>query len=389
MPPTALLEAAAALQPRLVDCRRYLHAHPELSGQEAKTAAFVAERLTELGLSPQTGVADTHGLIADIPGTKPYVGLRADMDALPVTEENELDYASQNPGVMHACGHDVHTTMLLGAAELLVARQADLRHGVRLIFQPSEECEPGGAKPMINAGVLTDVDQVYGLHVWSPIAAGKLSTRVGPIMASPAELLIRVDGMGGHAASPHQCCDPVVVAAEIITSLQTVISRSVPPSETAVVSITTLKAGTANNVIPPHVDMGGTIRTFDADIRERVNKRVKQVAEGIAAAHGATATVQIIESYPPVVNDAEATAHALLAAAVVGFTDDDLHEAELHGGGEDFSYFGQKVPSAFLFLGGGNAKLDAIYPHHHPRFNIDESVMHQGSALLAQICLSR
>jgi amidohydrolase len=383
-----LTEAAAAIQPQLVEIRRHLHAHPELSGQEEQTAAFVAERLRKLGLEPQIQVGGTHGLYADIPGPQPYVGLRADMDALPITEENTVDYVSRNPGAMHACGHDVHTAMLLGAAELLHQRRDELNRGVRLIFQPHEELEPGGAKPMIEAGVLADVEQVYGLHIWSQLPAGKLSTHVGSFMASPAELRIRVTGMGGHAASPHECCDPVVVAAEIILALQSVVSRGIAPSAAAVVSITQLSAGTANNVIPPHVDLTGTIRTFDEQTRARVDARVVALAEGIAAAHGASAEVEIHHGYPPLINDADAVAHARQAALLAGFSEADLIDSELQAGGEDFAYFAQHVPAAFLFLGGGNSEMEATFPHHHPRFNIDESAMQRGSALLAAICLS-
>jgi amidohydrolase len=384
----SLYEQALQLADEIRAWRRTLHAHPELSGHEEWTARFVAQRLRELGFAPTEGVGQTCGLTADLPvNDEPFVALRADMDALPITEETGVDYASTNPGVMHACGHDAHMAMLLGAARLLQQNKERLKRSVRLIFQPSEELYPGGAPAMIAAGALADVEAIFGIHVWTNLNTGQLGTRVGPFMAAVNPFSIVIRGKGGHAAMPDQCIDPVVAAAEVVVALQTVVSRSIAIAEPAVVSVTQLQAGTADNVIPNDVRLCGTIRTFDEFVRARACERVRELAEGVARAHRAGAEVDICPGYPILVNDKDATEQILEAARTVGIEHDRLITLAPQGVGEDFAYYCQEVPGAFAFLGAANEAKGCTYPHHHPHFNIDEDVLPRGAALHAQFAL--
>ncbi len=385
--------AAEALSDTLTAWRRHLHAHPELSGEEAETAAYISAELRRLGYEPREQIAGTHGLTADLlpsPSTAaPATALRADMDALPINEETGAPYASRRPGVMHACGHDAHMAMLLGAAALLARRRSELRAPVRLIFQPSEERSPGGAAPLVAAGVLDGVADVFGLHIWSEMPVGALGTRVGPFMSATNELRITISGRGGHAAMPQQCVDPIVVAAEVILALQTIVSRSIAMTDSAVVSITQVHGGTAGNVIPETVELRGTIRTLSESVRAIVCARVHELATGIARNYGAAAEVAIRDGYPTVVNDSNAVARALAAARAIGIAESEIVTMPPQGGGEDFAYYTQKVPGAFLFLGGRNEAKGCCYPHHHPMFDIDEAALPIGAALLAQVALDR
>ena len=385
---TSFYEEALQLAEEIRAWRRSLHAHPELSGQEEWTAHFIAERLREMGFAPTEGVGQTCGVTADLPvNDEPFVALRADMDALPVAEETGVDYASTNPGVMHACGHDAHMAMLLGAARLLQQHKQRLKRSVRLIFQPREELYPGGAPAMIAGGVLAGVEAIFGIHVCTSLQLGQLGTRVGPFMAAVNPFKIVVRGRGGHAAMPDQCIDPVVAAAHIIVALQTVVSRSVAIAEPAVVSVTQLQAGTADNVIPNEVRLCGTIRAFDERVRTGVCERVRELAEGVARAHRAGAEVDICPGYPVQVNDKDTTERVLEAARTVGIEQDHLITLAPQGVGEDFAYYYQKIPGAFVFLGAANEPKGCAYPHHHPHFNIDEDVLPRGAALHAQFAL--
>lgn len=385
-----LTAQSAELHEQLIAWRRHMHAHPELSGQEQQTAQFVADELRKLGYSPRERVGGGFGVVADlsINGQPPKIALRADMDALPIHEETGLPHASQNPGVMHACGHDAHTAMLLGAARLLAARRGELRQGVRLIFQPHEEVYPGGAPQMIADGALEGIDSIFGIHIASQLALGTLGTKPGPFMAAINQIDVTIRGRGGHAAMPEQCIDPVVVAAQIIVALQSVVSRSIAMTDAAVVSVTKVDAGTADNIIPDFVKLGGTIRTFDERVRERVCKRVREVVVGTAQANGATADVTLHPGYPVLVNDDAMTRRAFDAAAKLGFSDERIQTLPLQGGGEDFAYYCQKIPGTFVFLGARNEQKNCIYPHHHPRFDIDEDALPWGAALYAHTALS-
>ncbi len=382
-------QAAVGLAGELQTWRRSLHAHPELSGCEKWTARFVAERLREMGLAPAEGVGGGCGVVADLRiGDGPLIALRADLDALPIEEETGAPYASVNPGVMHACGHDAHAAMLLGAARLLCQRKDALKRSVRLIFQPHEELFPGGASALIAGGALDGVEAIFGIHVCTNLSIGELGTRSGPFMAAVNPFKIVIRGRGGHAAMPDRCIDPIVAAAHVIVALQTVVSRSIGISEPAVVSVTQLQAGTADNVIPNEVALQGTIRTFDKQVRKQVCERVGELARGVAQAHRATADVEIRPGYPVLANDEQMTGRVLEAARAIGFEPGDLLRLAPQGVGEDFAYYCHKVPGAFVFLGAANEAKGCTYPHHHPCFNIDEDVLPWGAALYAQLALN-
>ncbi|MBK9127355.1 MAG: amidohydrolase [Phycisphaerales bacterium] len=384
-----LLADARALDATLLHWRRHLHAHPELSGHEANTATYVAAALREMGLEPRERVGGMYGLTVDLgPAGGPCVALRADMDALPIQEQTGLPYASRTPGVMHACGHDAHTAMLLGAARLLSARRGELARPVRLIFQPAEEQPPGGAKPMIDAGVLDGVERVYGLHIWSEMPVGTLGTRAGVFMASTDELDIVIRGRGGHAAMPQQCVDPIVAASQVVVALQSITSRSIAMTDSAVVSITQFNGGTASNIIPEEVRLAGTVRTLSEATRAAVLRRLREIVEGVARAHGAEARVEVGAGYPALVNDAAAVESALRAARGLGIASESILQLAAQGGGEDFAYYARRVPSAFVFLGARNEAKGCVFAHHHPRFNIDEDALPLGAALLAALALS-
>ncbi|HEV2128403.1 MAG TPA: M20 family metallopeptidase, partial [Thermomicrobiales bacterium] len=314
---------------------------------------------------------------------------RADMDALPIVEENEVDYRSKNDGVMHACGHDAHTAMLLGTARTLMDRRDQFAGAVKVLFQPSEEAGEGGAIGMIREGVLEDphVDACFGLHVSSRIPTGKISVASGPLNAAADEFKITIQGKGGHGAYPHLCVDPVVIGAEIVVALQTLVSRDVDPTDKAVVSVCSFKAGEAFNVIPDTAMIGGTVRTFDQETRDLLDTRIHELATGVAAAMGGSVNIDYRRGYPPVIND-EAMAGIVREAAreVVGEENVEMGKPKM--GAEDFSYFALERPSCFFNVGTGNAEKETDISHHHPRFNIDEEGMAQGIATMATTLVS-
>ncbi|MDP9372788.1 MAG: amidohydrolase, partial [Chloroflexota bacterium] len=302
----SLLDAAWEIGPEVVANRRYLHQHPELAFQEHNTARFVAEKLRALGIETRTGVAGT-GVLGLLRGEREgrTVLLRADMDALPIDELNDVPYKSQNPGVMHACGHDAHTAMLLGAARLLAERRDAIRGTVKFAFQPAEEVPPGGAKPMIEAGVLEGprVDAAFGVHISQDMPAGTVGVHAGPTYAAPDGFTATIKGKGGHAARPHTCVDPVVVAAQCIVALQTLVSREVNPLRQAVITVGSLHAGTVRNIIPEQAVMEATVRTFGEEVRQHLAERIPALIGGIAAAMRAEAEVRYDLGYPALVND--------------------------------------------------------------------------------------
>ncbi len=384
----ATMDCARAQSEQLTNWRRHLHSHPELSGEERETARFIADELRKIGFSPQEHVGG-HGVVAELAvNGAPWVALRADTDALPIQEDSGVAYASTRPGAMHACGHDAHTAMLLGAARVLHQQRGKLKRSVRLIFQPHEEKYPGGAPGMITAGVLDGVEAIFGLHITSTLPTGELGSRSGGFMAAVNPLTARIIGRGGHAAMPDQTIDPVVIAAQTILALQTIVSRSVPITEPTVVSITQIQAGSADNVIPGEVSLAGTIRTFNEKVRTFVCKRARDIIDTTARMFGATAEIEILPGYPVLVNDAALVERSFAAARTVGFTNGALKTLPPIGGGEDFAYYCEKVPGAFLFLGAANPAKNCTYPHHHPRFNIDEDALPLGTALLAEMALS-
>jgi amidohydrolase len=378
--------------PGVVADRRYLHEHPELAFQEYETAKFVAERLASLGVEDiRTGIGGTGvtGLIKGNKGPGKVVLLRADMDALPILEENDVEYKSQNPGVMHACGHDAHTAILLGAARLLIGRKDEFAGTVKLLFQPAEEVPPGGAIAMIADGALEDphVDGVFGLHVSSDIEAGKIAIhQPGPGSAASDRFQITIQGKGGHAARPQAAIDTVVIAAQIVVALQTLVSRETDPVKAAAVSTTAVKAGDAFNVLPDTAELRGTIRTLDPETRELMAVRIVELVEGIATAMRATANVNFIRGYPGIVNDAGAT-EVVRAAAVSTVGEDNVIDARLGLGGEDFAYFSLERPGCFFRAGTRNEDRGIVWGHHHPRFDVEEEGFAAGLGTMVQTAI--
>jgi amidohydrolase len=375
--------------PGVVADRRHLHEHPELGFEEFETAKFVAERLAALGVEDirtEVNVTGFTGLIKGTgsgPGKDRVVLVRADMDALPIHEENAVDYTSKYAGKMHACGHDAHTAILLGTARVLMDRRDQFAGTVKVLFQPSEEAGEGGAKGMIEQGVLEDphVDTCLGLHVSSGLATGRISVMDGPKSAAADEFQITIQGKGGHGAYPHECVDPVAVGAQIVVAMQTLVSRETDPIDRAVVSVCAFHAGGAFNVIPDTAMLGGTGRTFDAEPRDKLDTRIHALATGIAEAMGATVDIRYRRGYPSVVND-PAMSDIVRAAAREAVGDDNVEEAKPGMGAEDFSYFALERPSCFFNVGTGSADKDTEWPHHHPRFDLDEDGMAAGIATM-------
>lgn len=382
------LADAEALADELTAIRRDLHMHPELGFQEFRTAGIVAEQLNELGYEVVAGVGKT-GVVGLLPGGQPgerTVLLRFDMDALPIEEANDVPYRSQTPGVMHACGHDAHVAVGLGVAKVLAKHRDQLPGTVKLMFQPAEE-GLGGALAMISDGVLDrigpPVDRALGLHVSSMHPLGTAAVRTGPMMAAGAGLTITVTGKGGHGAMPHHTVDAVVVAAQIIVALQTVVARNIDPDDTGVVTIGSILAGNAGNVIAETATMRGTIRSFTPEVKALLRQRVPAIAKGVAAALGATADVVISEGIDATVNAAEPTQVVYdIAAAVLGA--EKIDTTFRTTGGEDFSAVLARVPGNFFFLGARNDEQGINAPHHNPRFDIDERCLPAGVAILCE-----
>jgi amidohydrolase len=373
--------------------RRHLHMHPELGFQEVETARFVAERLRSLGLEVRTGIAQT-GVLGLLRGTGggragargKTVLLRADMDALPIEEENEVGYRSTRPGVMHACGHDGHTAILLGAARVLAERRDRLAGTVKFLFQPCEEKPPGGAIRMIEEGVLEGpgVDAAFGLHLAQELPVGMVSARPGPIMAAADMFRLEIVGRGGHAARPHECVDAGLVAAQVMVALHSIVAREVNPIEPAVITVGVIQAGTAPNVIPDRALLRGTVRAFDQKLRERLARRVEEVAVGVARAMRAECACSYEWGYPAVVNEPSMTEFvSQVAQEVVG--PERLAAREPSMGGEDFAYFLQKVPGCFFNVGTRNEELGLVWGHHHPRFDIDEAALPVGIDMFVRL----
>ncbi len=360
--------AAPNLTEQAVAWRRHLHRHPELSFEEIETSRFVEETLRGFGGGLELSRPTPTSVVACLrSGEGRILALRADMDALPIHEETGLDFASERPGVMHACGHDAHTAVLLAVAQTLVERRDELAGEVRFIFQHAEELPPGGARELVDAGVLDGVDSILGCHVFSQVETGQVAAPSGPFMAAADTFALTVRGRGGHAAMPHTAVDPIVAAAQIVSSLQHVVSRQVDPIAKAVVSVTSMHGGTATNIIPEEVELIGTVRTFDPEVQSHVRGAMERIASGVAAAHGCTAAFAYKIGYDAVVNDAG------LAALVLANVDPErIVAVPPVMGGEDFSAYQSVVPGCFFIVGAGGA--DA-FPHHHPRFTIDEAAL--------------
>lgn len=369
----------------MVALRRDLHQHPELGFQEARTAGVIAERLRALGYTVRTGLGKT-GVTGFLKGGRPgkTVLLRADIDALPIHEQTGAPYASLNSGAMHACGHDAHTAMALSAAEILAKDSPELAGNLFFVFQPAEEILIG-APAMLQDGALDGIspDAAFAIHVMNRIPVGAIAVRTGPVMTSADKLGITVRGRGGHGANPHNAVDPVVAAAQVVSALQTLVSRETPPLQPAVLSITMLKAGTAFNIIPDTVEMTGTLRCFDADLRTSLLASLQRTAEGIASALRCTATVNNEFLTPAVLNDPAVTALArTVAAEVVGA--DKVVEWEPLTGSDDVAYFWQRVPGCYAFVGSGRTDGVPSAAGHNAKFDIDESCMVIGTEFLVR-----
>ena len=351
----------------VVAWRRHLHRHPEVSFEEHETSAWIAARLSEFGVEvtrpTETSVL---GRVGD--GSGPVVALRADIDALPIHEESGVEFASSRPGAMHACGHDGHTAMLLGAARELAS--SEVAGEVRFIFQHAEEIAPGGARDLVAAGVMEGVDFVYGCHLWTPLAYGKVAAVPGDWMAAADFFRVRISGRGGHAGLPHTAVDVVAAASAFVGQLQHVVSRRIDPLQPAVVTVGSFHAGDAPNVLPGLAELSGTSRSFSPDVRERIPKLLEEIGHGVCAAHGATFELEYVWGYKPVVNDAAAT--SLVRSVVRG----ELAELDPIMGGDDFSAYLEAAPGCYAFVGAGGE-----FPHHHPRFVIDERALAIGTRM--------
>ena len=375
-------EESKSISDWIVKIRRELHEHPELMYEEFRTSELIRRELDKLDIQYRHPIAET-GVLASIGnGNGPCVALRADMDALPIHEETDVPFKSKIDGKMHACGHDCHVSMLLGAAKLLKDKESEINGTIKLLFQPAEEGGAGG-KLMREEGALEnpDVERIFGLHVWPQMPSGQIGSREGTFLAATSSLSLTVKGVGGHAAVPQLAKDPVLTSARIITNLQSIISRELDPLESGVVSITVINGGNASNVIPSDVKVKGTLRSLTMDGLKELQKRVKEISEGIAQTHGCKAIVEYVgNDYPPTVNDSEMWKFAKnVGIELLG--DDNVSDLDAVMGGEDFAYYTEKVKGCFVVLGMNNPDIDATYSVHHPMFKADEDALHIGTAL--------
>ncbi len=378
-----LRKEAAELTGQLVSWRRDFHRHPETAFEENRTSSVLREFLEGHDIPVQvTAKTGLRGILKGKPGGK-TVALRADIDALPLEECGDKEYTSENPGAAHACGHDGHMAILMGAVELLCRRKESFQGSVVFLFQPSEERIPGGAKPMIEEGALEGVDAVFGLHLWQLLPTGTVGLVKGAMMAQPDKFTIRIRGKGGHGSMPQQTVDPILVASHLVVNIQSIASRNVDPLKPVVVSFGTINGGTIYNIIPEEVVLTGTVRSFDADVQALAENRLKEISDSTCAAFGAAAELEYEKGYPPVVNDETMVDFVARTAGRI-FGEDRVRNIDPVMGGEDFAYFLQKVPGAFLFFGMGDGME---YPHHHPAFDIDENALSQATLLMTALAL--
>ncbi|WP_368746554.1 M20 peptidase aminoacylase family protein [Enterobacter cancerogenus] len=363
------------LSEQLISWRRELHQHPELSGQEVETTARLRQWLTQAGIAPLPYDLQT-GLVTEIGSGKKLIALRADIDALPIEERSGVPFSSQRPGVMHACGHDVHTSVILGAALKLKAREASLAGRVRILFQPAEE-NFGGAKSMVRAGALRDVSAIFGMHNEPSLPVGEFATRGGPFYANVDRFAIRITGKGAHAARPHEGNDAIVLASQLVTALQSVASRNVNTLDSVVLSVTRITGGNTWNVLPETVELEGTLRTHRSDVQQKVKARVGDIAAGFASAFNAQIDITWYAGPAALVNDEHWAAFATSVAREAGY---ETHHAELHMGGEDFAVYLQNIPGAFISIGSASP-----FGLHHPAFNPDEALIEPAAAYFAQL----
>lgn len=380
----SIYKLCQAFHPWVTEVRRTLHAHPEISGCERRTQESIAAYLSELGI-PCHKAAST-GLIAELSSPRPgrTVVIRADIDALPIDDACGKPYQSQNAGACHACGHDGHAAIALGAAKALAALESERCGTFRFLFQPREEAFPSGAVDLIADGALEGADCVIGAHIWQPLPLGAVGISLGALMASPDKFTIAVQGRGGHGSMPHQAVDPILAAAQIIVALNTVVSRSLDPLAAGVLSVGSVHSGDAFNIIPDSAIIEGTVRSFDESVRQTVFKRIREIAAGICTAHGARCEVDSLFGHPPVVND-DAVALQVEEAAALCQSGARPERVQPVMCGEDFSYYLQKCPGAFFLVGTGTEAC--VWPHHHPKFDIDERCLLHGMEVMTRAAL--
>jgi len=383
---TSIHSIAQKHSQEIIELRRYLHSFPELGTQEFNTQKRIIQELSNLGLtcSPIAGT----GVIAQLQGNKPgkTIAIRADIDALALVDECGTSYQSKNHGVCHACGHDGHIAMLVGVAKIMVDMQQEIAGNIRFLFQPSEEQFPGGALSMIEEGALVGVDAIIGAHLWQPVQVGTIGIATGRFMASPDEFTITIKGRGGHGSMPHQTIDALVIGAQLTLALQTIVSRNIDPLEQAVVSLGYFKSGETFNIIPDTATLMGTVRSFEPAVRSFIFERIEQITAGICMANGATYEISKTLGFPAVINHADYSKVIGEAGAIV-LGKENVMTVNPVMGGEDFSYYLEKVPGAFFFVGVGNAEKGIVYPQHHPKYDIDEDALTYGMEIMATAAL--
>ena len=370
----------------IVQIREYFHEYPELSFKEYKTADKIEEELKAMGLEPKR-ITET-GIIADIKGKgNKTVAIRADIDALPVTEENKVPYVSRNKGVMHACGHDTHMAMLLGAAKMLIADKEKLNGNIRLIFQPAEELPPGGAVDMIKNGALDNVDYIIGQHIMGFMPAGHVAIYYKEMMANADEFDITVHGKGGHGSAPQDAVDTVYITAHLVEMLNTIVSREIDPMEAAVITVGTINAGYRYNIIAAHSKLTGTVRTFNLEVQKKIIKRIKDILEGLKSTYGIEYEYNYKKGYPVLINNEKISRDIEEAAEkIVGKK--NIEHPKPNMGGEDFAYYLEKIPGAYYFFGASNVKKGINSPNHSPTFDADEDQLYTGARILKEAAMN-
>ena len=370
----------------IIELRRYLHSFPELSKLEFNTQKRIIQELSDIGLTCRP-IAGT-GVIAQLQGNKPgkTIAIRADIDALALVDECGTSYQSQNHSVCHACGHDGHISMLVGVAKIMAEMKDEIAGNIRFLFQPSEEQFPGGAMSMIEEGALLGVDGIIGAHLWQPVKVGTIGITAGRFMASPDEFTITIKGRGGHGSMPQQTIDALVIGAQLTMALQTIVSRNIDPIEQAVVSLGYFKSGEIFNIIPDTAVLMGTVRSFEPSVRSLIFERIEQITAGICMANGATYEISKTLGFPAVINIADYSKVIGEAGAIV-LGKDNVITVNPVMGGEDFSYYLEKVPGAFYFIGVGNTEKGIVYPQHHPKYDIDEDALGYGMEIMTTAAL--
>ncbi len=370
----------------ILQIREYFHEYPEVSFKEYKTADKIEEELKAMGLTPKR-ITET-GIIADIKGKgNKTVAIRADIDALPVTEENRVPYVSRNEGVMHACGHDTHMAMLLGAARMLIADKEKLNGNIRLIFQPAEELPPGGAIDMIKNGALENVDYIIGQHIMGSVPAGHVAIFYKEMMANADEFDITVHGKGGHGSAPQDAIDAVYITAHLIEMLNTIVSREIDPRDPAVITVGTVNTGYRYNIIAAHSRLTGTVRTFSLEVQAKIIKRIKDILEGLKLTYGIEYEYEYKKGYPVLIND-EKVARYIEETAEKIIGNENIDHPKPDMGGEDFAYYLQKIPGAYYFFGASNVKKGINSPNHSPTFDVDEDQLYTGARILKETAMN-